>query len=105
MRKKKSLNRILDDLDKLKRFDKNDEASKELLAKIEAKRREEGYISEYDCLLELGVIKEVVVPKNAVNLFPYIQKKRQLVNEAMKDPDTKKKVEAMQAEFKKASKL
>ena len=96
MRKKRSIRDILNDLDEIKKYHPNNKASLELFAKIQAKRKEEGYISEYDCLLELGVIDEVVVPKGAVNLFPYMKQKHMLVKEALKDPAVKEQVEALQ---------
>ena len=82
----------------------NNKASLELFAKIQGKRKEEGYISEYDCLLELRLIDEVVVPKGAVNLLPYMKQKHMLVKEKMSDPKVRAEVHQLQADFKEACK-
>ena len=82
----------------------NNKASLELFAKIQDKRFEEGYKSEYDCLLELGLIDEVVVPKDAVNLFPYMKQKHMLVKQAMSDPKVRAEVYQLQADFKEVCK-
>ena len=78
----------------------NNTASLELFAKIQAERVEDGYKSEYDCLLELGLIDEVVVPKDAVNLFPYMKQKHMLVKQAMSDPKVRAEVYQLQDDFK-----
>ena len=82
----------------------NNTASLELFAKIQGKRVEEVYKSEYDCLLELGLIDEVVVPKDAVNLFPYMKQKHMLVKQAMSDPKVQARVHQLQADFKEVCK-
>ena len=104
MRKKRSIRDILNDLDEIKKYHPNNKASEELFAKIQGKRKEEGYISEYDCLLELRLIDEVVVPKGAVNLLPYMKQKHMLVKEKMSDPKVRAEVHQLQADFKEACK-
>ena len=97
-----SIKKIKGRIDKIKKKENN--ASLELFAKIQGKRVEEVYKSEYDCLLELGLIDEVVVPKDAVNLFPYMKQKHMLVKQAMSDPKVQARVHQLQADFKEVCK-
>ena len=97
-----SIKKIKGRIDKIKK--KENKTSLELFTKIQAKRVEEGYKSEYDYLLELGLIDEVVVPKGAVNLFPYMKQKHMLVKQAMSDPKVRAEVYQLQDDFKKLCK-
>ena len=97
-----SIKKIKGRIDKIKK--KENKASLELFAKIQAKRLEDVYKSEYDCLLELGLIDEVVVPKGAVNLFPYMKQKHMLVKQAMLDPKVRAEVYQLQDDFKEVCK-
>ena len=97
-----SIKKIKGRIDKIKK--KENKTSLELFTKIQAKRVEEGYKSEYDYLLELGLIDEVVVPKDAVNLFPYMKQKHMLVKQAMSDPKVRAEVYQLQDDFKKLCK-
>lgn len=101
---RKSKKDLLDRIERHESSKPNNNASLELFAKIQAKRKEEGYKSEYDCLLELGLIDEVVVPNGTVNLFPYMKQKHMFVKQAMSDPNVQAQVEQMQVDFKEACK-
>ena len=98
MRKKRSISDILNDLDKIKEFHPSNNASEKIFKRIQGIRDKEGYKSDYECLVELGIIEEVIAPHNTINLFPFIKQKHMLVKQAMKDPNVQAQVEALQNE-------
>ena len=104
MRKKRSISDILNDLDKIKEFHPSNNASEKIFKRIQGIRDKEGYKSDYECLVELGIIEEVIAPHNTINLFPFIKQKHMLVKQAMADQKVRARVHQLQADFKEACK-
>lgn len=84
---KRTLREIYKELKKKENDKPNKDILQEYMELFEAKRREHGYINEYEVLVEAGAIEAVKVPDNAVNLFPYMKEKHMRVKEALELPE------------------